>query len=413
MAVLRYGCDSCVPWELTGAVPPAEVGEPRGQPLMDLDAATITALAEPIDYPNLALSITPADRVVLALGRGVPQVAQVTAAIVGALVHAGLDPDGITVLHSPADLDAGVGDPCRLVAAPLRQRITRLVHDPEDRRQFAYLAASEAGEAILIHRALHEADVVLPVGCLRADEIAGYFGIHSPVFPTFSNTKTMQRFRSFGSLNGRESRQRTLTAEVDHVAWLLGVNFSIQVIPAAGDRVLHVVSGQSESVRSRGRELYRAAWSWPAPPRASLVVAAIEGDAGQQTWENVGRALQVAEGFVEEDGAIAVCCDLAVRPGPALRHMAHAQWRESALRHVDRQPPLDAVPAAQLAHALSRYKVYLLSRLDPSVVEDLDVIPVAGPDELLRLGRQHASCVLLSNAPYVTPIAAERMKDEE
>jgi nickel-dependent lactate racemase len=328
-------------------------------------------------------------------------------------VQAGLDPDGITVLHSPANLDPGGGDPCRLVAAPLRQRITQLAHDPEDRRQFAYLAASEAGEAILIHRALHEADVVLPVGCLRADEIAGYFGIHSPVFPTFSDTKTMQRFRSFGSLNGRGTRQRTLTAEVDHVAWLLGVYFSIQIIPAAGDRVLHVVSGQSDSVRSRGRELYRAAWSWPVPPRASLVVAAIEGGAGQQTWENVGRALQVAEGFVEEDGAIAVCCDLAARPGPALRHMAHAQWRESALRHVDRQPPIDAVPAAQLAHTLSRYKVYLLSRLDPSVVEELDVIPVGGPDELLRLGRQHASCVLLSNAPYVTPIVAERMKDEE
>ncbi len=70
------------------------------------------------------------------------------------------------------------------------------------------------------------------------------------------------------------------------------------------------------------------------------------------------------------------------------------------------------MPAAQLAHALNRHKVYLLSRLDPSVVEDLDVIPIAGPDELLRLARQHRSCLLLSNAPYVTATAAERMKDE-
>ena len=135
-------------------------------------------------------------------------------------------------------------------------------------------------------------------------------------------------------------------------------------------------------------------------------MAAIEGTAGQQTWENVGRALQVADDFVEDDGAIAVCCDLAVRPGPALRHMAQAPWRESALRHVERQRPVDAVPAAQLACALNRHKVYLFSRLDPSVVEELDVIPVAGPEELLRLGRQHASCLLLSNAPYVTPISS-------
>ncbi len=196
----------------------------------------MAALAEPIDYPALARSTTPADRVVLALDRGVPQVAQVTAAVIRALVEAGVDPDGITVLQSPADLDAGAGDPCRLVASPLRERITRLTHDPADRRQLAYLAASESGEAILIHRALHEADVVLPVGCLRAEETAGYFGIHSPIFPAFSDAKTIQRFRGFGSLNGRGSRQRELAAEVDHVAWLLGVNFTIQVVPAAGDR---------------------------------------------------------------------------------------------------------------------------------------------------------------------------------
>ena len=127
----------------------------------------------------------------------------------------------------------------------------------------------------------------------------------------------------------------------------------------------------------------------PHRDRASLVVAGIEGDAGQQTWENVGRTLQVADGFVEADGAIAVCCDLAIGPGPALRRMAHAQRRESARRHVERQRAIDAVPAAQLARALNRHKVYLLSRLDPSVVEDLDVIPVAGADELLRLARQH------------------------
>ena len=407
MVVLHYGRDSCVQWELAGA-PPAEIGTPHGQPLANIEAATTTALAEPIDYPPLGRCVTPADRVVLALDHGVPQLAQVTAALIGALVAAGLDPDGITVLRSPADRDAGAGDPCRLVPSPLRQRITRVVHDPDDRRQLAYLAASESGEAILVHRSLHEADVVLPVGCLRAEEIAGYFGIHSPIFPAFSDAKTIQRFRSAGLLNGRVSRRRELVAEVDHVAWLLGVNFTVQVVPAAGDRVLHVLSGQSDAVRARGRQLYRKAWSWPATGPASLVVAAIEGDAGQQTWENVGRALEVADGFVEADGAIAVCCELAAKPGPALRRMANAQWSASALRHVERHPATDAVPAAQLAHALNRHKVYLLSRLDPSVVEELDVIPVAGADELLRLARQHASCLLLSNAPYVTPIAAER-----
>lgn len=403
MAVLRYGNNSSVLLDSANGTAPEEFGTPRGQPLCDLAAATTASLGEPIDYPPLIQCATPGDRVVLALERGVPQVAQVMAAIIDKLIDAGVDPDGITVLQTSTDLDPQGDDPCRLTRLPLRERITLLTHDPADRRQLAYLAASESGDAILISRTLHEADVVLPVGCVRADETAGYFGIHSSVYPAFSDTKAIQRFRGFGSLNGRGARRRELTAEVDHVAWLLGVDFTVQLVPAAGDRVLHVLAGQSEAVRRRGRELYREAWSWPASRQASLVVAAIEGNAVQQTWENVGRAIQVASRFVEEDGAIAVCCDLAVEPGPALQQMAHAPSRESGLRQVGKERPVDALPAAQLAHALEQHKVYLLSRLDPTVVEELDVIPIAEPDELIRLAKQHPSCILLSNAPYVTP----------
>ncbi len=241
-----------------------EIGVPRGEPLADAAAATAAALAEPLDYPPLGQSTTPVDRVVLALDRGVPEVAAVTAAVVRALADAGVDPDGISVLQDQADRDAGADDPCRLIPAALRRRITLLTHDPANRRELAYLAADEAGEAILINRALHEADVVLPIGCLRDDQSAGYFGIHGAVYPAFSDAKTLQRFRGFGSLNGRGGRRRELVADVDHVAWLLGINFTIQIVPAAGGQVMHVLAGQSDSVRRRGRELYHAAWDWPA-----------------------------------------------------------------------------------------------------------------------------------------------------
>ena len=413
MVVLRYGNRLSMELEFADGFAPGEFGTPRGEPLADLGVATRAALDKPIDYPPLAQSTTPGDRVVLALGHGVPQVAQVTAAIILALVEAGVDPDGIAVLRSQADLDAGVGDPCHLIGSPLRDRITLLTHDPTERGQLAYLAANESGNAILINRALHEADLVLPVGCLHTDETAGYFGIHDSVFPTFSDTKTVRRFRGFGSLDEQGSRKRELVAEVDHVARLLGIHFTVQLIPAAGDGVLQVLAGESESVRRRGRDLYRAAWSWPVSQRAGLVVAAIEGDAGQQTWENVGRTLQTADKFVAEEGVIVVCCDLAASPGPGLQRLAQTDSHTSALRHVGKERPVDALPAAQLAHALEQHKIYLLSRLDASLVENLDMIPVGGPDELARLVRQHTSCILLSNAPRVAASVEEATKESE
>ena len=87
-----------------------------------------------------------------------------------------------------------------------------------------------------------------------------------------------------------------------------------------------------------------------------------------------------------------------------MRHLAGETLREAALHHLAKKRPVDTLPAAQLAHALDRNRVYLLSRLDAAIVEDLDMIPIESPDELLRLARRHPSCILLSNAPNVTVV---------
>ncbi len=91
MVVLRYGNNSSVQLEFAEGAALASSGVPRGQPLADLGAATAAALSDPIDYPPLAQCTTPGDRVVVALDRGMPQVAEVTAAVVDALVDAGVD----------------------------------------------------------------------------------------------------------------------------------------------------------------------------------------------------------------------------------------------------------------------------------------------------------------------------------
>lgn len=400
MAVLRYGADSSVRLEFAEGVVSAECGTPRGRPLDNPAAAVADALDDPLDYPPLARSTTPGDRVVLALDRCVPRAAEIAAAVIRALVTAGVEADGISVLRTRTDVEAGTGDPRRLLPEPVGERITLLAHNPADRQGLAYLAATKAGDPILLNRAIHEADLVLPIGCLQSEATAGYYGIHSGIFPTFSDRRTADRFCSPGLLEADGSHKHRLVREVDEVAWLLGINFTIQLVPAGGFSVLHVLAGQSEAVRRRSRQLYQAAWSWPVPRPVSLVVAAIEGDSSRQTWQDFGRALDTAVPLVEDGGSIAVCCELAEAPGAGMQRMVGARSRREALRRIRKERPVDALPAAQLARALDRGKVYLLSRLDPSLVDALDMICVEAPDELGRLARLHKSCILLANAPH-------------
>lgn len=408
MAILRYGNNSSVEVEKDECVKgdgPIFVGSNIGTaPLVDPVEATTAALNEPLDFPPLAKCATPGDRIVLALDRGVLQAAEVTAAVVRALVGSGVDADGISILLPQQEGKIEPENPCRLVDEDIRDRIQVLVHEPDDRRQLAYLAADDSAEAILVNRTLHEADVVLPIGCIHDDRAAGYFGIHGVVYPTFSDEKTIKRFRGLGSLDVAGDRKRELIARVDNVAWLLGVMLTIQVVPGEGGGIAHVLAGESNAVRARGRELYDGLWRRTVSRQTDLVVAAIAGPPDFQTWENLGRAIDAAGSFADDGGAIAVCCELDTRPGHGVRHLAGGDSsRAEAMKHVSHHRPPDALPAAQLASALNRNKVYLLSRLDSATVEELDMVPLETPEELSRLIRQHPSCTLLQDAQYIVP----------
>jgi nickel-dependent lactate racemase len=395
MTVLRYGADSSVTLQVAAEVPLKSSDAPPGSPLADPAAAVAAALAQPLEYPALAQTATPGDRVVVALGPGLPQIAQITSAIVETLMAAGVDADGITILRSQAEF-AESDDPLRLILPPTRERIRLASHDPASRRNMAYLAASGGGQPILLNRLLTDADVVLPVSCVQQEKCAGYFGIHTIIYPEFSDHPTQARFRKHDRFIGN-GHHRELVQEVNNVAWLLGINFSVQIVPAAGDGILHVLAGQSDVVRRQSRELYRAAWERSIEYRVHLVVAAIEGS-GRQTWDHFGRVLENAARLVEPDGAIAVCCDLETPPGPAMQRLVGADSREEAVRQIRRDNPRDALPALQLARVLQTHRVYLLSRLGEELVEDLEMIPVGGPDELVRLAQRSPSCLLLADA---------------
>ncbi len=398
MALLRYGMDSSfeIPCEADALF---ECRAPEGSPPADLAAAVGEALAAPLDFPPLAQATTPADRVVVALEPGLPCAAELVAAVVDSLLAAPVDPDGITVLQDPADARAGVADPRRLIPQAFRERVALATHDPHDRNKLAYLAADDAGSPILLNRALHEADLVLPIGCLHSESTAGCFGLHGILFPGFSDRETQKRFRSPAALGSDDTARQKLVEQSDRAAWLLGVQMTLQVLPGPGDSVLRVLAGQSETVAWQGSVLYHEAWDYrPAQP-ADLVVAAIRGGPGQQTWENVGRALDAALNAVDNDGAIAVCCSLADNPGPALQQLAAAGSRQAALQQIEKEQPPDALVGASLARARDRASVYLLSGLDPEVVDQLDMIHVAEADELVRLAGHYPSCLLLADAP--------------
>jgi nickel-dependent lactate racemase len=398
---ISYGADSTLDLDLPPEALLASCLQPRGEPLDDPAAAMAAALGGPLDFPPLAKARVPGDKIVLALDGGLPQPGPLLAALVDYLIEAGAAASDLTVLRNRYDADAVAEDFRSQLPAVWRDEIAWEAHDPAAKAQLGLLGASHEGRPIHLNRTLLDADLVVPLGCLHAEDSLGYHGRYGGLFPAFADQKTIERYRKPRGDAARRGVDESQRKEIDEIGWLLGSQFSVQILPGAGDGLLAVLAGETNSVFEHGQRLFEAAWRLDVPRKASLVVAAVSGGPGMQTWDNLGRALANARRAVAEGGAIALCCELNVAPGPAVAGLRQTDDGQAVLRRIRRDCPPDALVAAEIIETAGRARIYLLSQLDESTVEELGLAPVSAPSDLKRLARRHESCIVLANAQNV------------
>ena len=356
-------------------------------------------------FPHLRRAVVPGDRVAITLDDGIPQVETVVASIVDELLEAEVEPGDIELVQTPAAAGREGSDPRSGLSSSLARQVRLSTHDPSTREKLGYVAASKANQPVYFNRALHDADMVVVVGCLRLDSSLGYHGVHGTLFPTFADEESQQRFRS--PSHEIPEQQNVHRAEAEEASWLLGAMFTVQVLPGSHDQVLDLVAGQMKAVIEQGGDTCRSAWQHDLPRRADLVVASISSSAAPPNWDDFARALAVACEAVEDDGAIAICGPLAQPPGASLERLAAADHADDELASLLDERPVDALVAHQLAAALRKARVYLLSDLPESTVEKLGMAYVESAEELSRLVDRHKSCIFLGDAHFAGVAVAD------
>ncbi len=396
---LVYGNGLCL--EL--AFPPgALVGDfsaLRAAPLNDAHAAIKSALADPIEFPHLSRAIVPGDQVVVALEPGLPHAAVIVRELVETVLVAGCRAENLTVLCAGANAVCDPEDATRELESSLRSRVTLLCHDPEARDSLGFLTSMHDGRPLYLNRCLCNADLVVPVGVIQCRRAIGFRGAFSALYPTFADSKAQLHYRVPPDRDAKSVANARAQLDADEVGWLLGSQFAVSVVPGWGDSAIAILAGDAGAIHERGLKICEAAWWLVAPCRASLVVVSLAGDASSQSWDNLGRALAVASDFVEQDGAIAVCTQLSENPGPAVESVRTSTDRDRALKKIKKERPADTLAAMELQRALSRARVYLLSDLDETLVEELGMVPIQ-QRQVARLLPQFPSCIVVSGAQH-------------
>jgi nickel-dependent lactate racemase len=381
-----------------GELPELAVVEDVVSPADPIEA-TVAALAAPIEYPPLSAGIVPGDRVTIALDETTPRAAEVVRGAIKSFELAGVEADAITVVGS----DAGAMHICREACSAEQTRgVKFVVHDPSDEKNLCMVGMTKGGVPLVVNREIFDADVVLPIGCVRLDGRGAY----ESLFPRFSNVESIEKYRTPTFLEST-AEQAERKRETNQAGWLIGVPMVVEVVPGGGESVAHVLAGEPTVVARESQELARERWSLECPHQVSLMIATIGGGPESQTWTNVGRALAMAEPLVVEGGAVAICSNLSERPGRSLGRLIGNPDLDRLIRKIANEHDIDSWPAWHLARALQRGPVYLLSQLEDETAEDLGFAPVTSIDEIVRLAEHYETFVIVEDSQNAVVKLAE------
>lgn len=359
---------------------------PPGLPGQAAEEALREALDAPRGYPPLRQNVVPGDRVAIALDPDLRRPQGVLDIVTAVLESAGVEAEAITIVEAVRQDGQAVSGKRGEVAE---------VHDPSDPERLAYLATTERGSRVYLNRTLTDADVVVPVGLLRRDPVAGPHGPWSVLFPGLSDAKSRESHRL------SRGAETTADDEAFEVALLLGSHFQVGVVPGSNGPAAFV-AGRAEDVRDDGLAAVERAWSFRPAARAETVVVGV-GDADSPgDLHDLIAALLVATKLVRRGGRIVALSNVGGSLGPSLSRLAAADDERRSRRVLrGHEDDRDHALALGLMDALDWADLYLLSRLDPEAVESLGLVPLERAEEGARLASRSRSCLLVNRAEQV------------
>jgi hypothetical protein len=367
----------------------------RGRKLADVRRAAERAALAPQDYPSIDQAIVDGDDVVLAVDANVPQLPQVVAGIIDALPVTKLG--SVAVVLSDEALPETQLALRDLLASEISRglEIPVEVHQPDDRETLGYLAANSSAEAIYLNRRLLDADLVIPVIVARPTGSLDASPNDGGVFPAFADAETQRRLRAEAlAAGGGDDR------EASEAAWLLGIQFLVAVVPTAEADVNAIVAGTPAGIRRFADPTIESSWRRDSSRKASIVIACLDGDRQQQTWENVGRALHVARHLIRPGGTVVVTSQLGQPIGRSMRWLSGNEPSEKIEMRIKRDKRRDALTAALILQLQREGRVLLLSQLPADQVESLGIGVVEQVGQLVKLVEGHDSCAIVRAAQF-------------
>ncbi len=352
-------------------------------------------LDEPIEFPPLPLALLDDDHIAIAIEDGVPEANSIACALVRYLVDHGTRQEMIAIVLGSdnqewrerllSELKDHSFDEVRVVK-----------HEPANREAHGYIAASESADAIYIQRDLFEAEVVLPVYCIRTPESPSASDKYG-MSPGFADAATQHRW-NLAWLDDNEKHMH-LQEKLSHEAgWLMGVQFALAVVPSQDGSIGTILAGAPDHIFKQACAMVHAE-DFLTSETYDLVIAFVEGDWTQQSWMNVARAAAHADLQLKTEGSIVVCTDIK-NMTQGIQQLGDDEEDEKLERSLLKSDLEDAFAAAVIHSIKNRRSIYLMSQLTTQQVESLGLAYIDSPIDIEKLCESVESVRVIRSAQF-------------
>jgi len=372
--------------------------QPQAQRLTDPAGAVRGALEQPDNFPPLRRALTPDDHIAVVVDESIAALAELLPPILDHLQAAHIEPEAITLV-CPASSSQ---QPWIDELPDAFQDVRVEVHQPGDRKRLAYLATTKQGRRIYLNRTVVDADQLVVLTRRSYDCLLGYAGGEGAIFPGLADQAALEDVHGRLSLEAAGGQPWPLKREAGEVAWLLGMPFLVQVIEGSVGEVLHVVGGSLDS-SPVGERLLDARWRVEVDEPADVVLAPLHADESSPlTFDDLSRAFLAASRVVRPGGKIVLISDAQPDLGASAAVMRGYDEPRDALNRLLKEKPADLEAGFGWASAAEQAHLYLLSRLDGDIAEDLFTTPLEHAGQVQKLVERR--CLVLPDAHRTTAI---------
>ena len=361
-----------------------------------VDADVVHALANPIGSPRLRDIVKPGEKIAIItsdITRPMPTY-KVMPALLDELAAAGVDFKDVTLVFAlGSHRKQSPEEQKRLAGDMAYGKINVVDSDPED---CVHMGVTANGTPVDITRVVAEADRRIALGNIEFHYFAGYSGGYKAVMPGVStpaaiqsNHKLMIRPESCaGRLEGNPVRE-----DIEEAGCICGLDFILNVVLDEHKNIVKVVCGDPVKAHRVGTAFLDKLYTKEIDCGADIVIVSQGGAPKDLNLYQTQKALDNSKHAVKDGGIIILIGSCAEGYGEHTFEdwMLNSESPDDLVNKIRRNFVLGGHKAAAIGMVLQRADIYLVSDMDPALVQRSFMKPYSSAqqafdDALAKLG---------------------------